>query len=130
MCAAALVALSACASSGGQPAGGHPSTVSLRQADQGRRITVTTSSTVIVRLDNTYWQFHAPAASGVLRFLGVSVHRGSGGVPGSGTGTVVARYRAVGTGQAVVSASRRVCGEAMACSPSQRSYRVKVVVHG
>jgi hypothetical protein len=130
MCAAALAALSACASSGGQPAGGHPSTVSLRQADQGRRITVTTSSTVIVRLDNTYWQFHAPAASGVLRFLGVSVHRGSGGVPGSGTGTVVARYRAVGTGQAVVSASRRVCGEAMACSPSQRSYRVKVVVHG
>jgi hypothetical protein len=121
--------LVACASSGGKPAGGHPSTVSLVQADQGRHVSVTKNSTVVVRLNSTYWQFQPPTATGVLHLLGMNVHRDAGGVPGSGRGTVVARYRATSAGQAVVSATRRVCGEALACSASQRSFRVTVVVH-
>jgi hypothetical protein len=123
------LALVACASSGGKPAGGQPSTVSVRQSDQGRRVSVTKNSTVVVRLDSTYWQIQPPS-SGVLHLISTSVHRDAGGVPGSGHGTVIARYRAAAAGQAVVSATRRVCGEAMACAPAQRSFRVTVVVHG
>ena len=123
------LALVACASSGGTPAGGQPSTVSVHQSDQGRRVSVTKNSTVVVRLDSTYWQFQSPSSAGVLHLISTSVHRDAGGVPGSGHGTVIARYRAASAGQSVVSATRRVCGEAMACSPSQRSFRVTIVVH-
>jgi predicted secreted protein len=124
------LALAACASSGGNPAGGHRSTVSVRQADQGRRISVTKNSTVVVRLNSTYWRLQPASGSGVLHLIGTNVHRDANGVPGSGRGTIVARYRAASAGQAVVSATRTVCGEAMACSPTQRSFRVTVVVRG
>lgn len=126
--ALAVGALAACASSGGQPAGGQPSTVALRQADEGRRVSVATHSTLVVRLDNTYWQFQPPSSTHVLRLLGVTVHRDAHAVLGSGRGTVVARYRAVAPGQAVLAATRRICGEALACPPGQRTYRVTVVV--
>lgn len=128
-CAVLALGVAACASSGGNRAGGHPSTVSLRQADEGRRVSVAKNSTVVVRLDSTYWRIQPPSSSGVLHLVSTNVHRDSGGVPGSGRGTVIARYRAASAGEAVVSATRTVCGEAMACSPTQRRFHVTVIVH-
>jgi hypothetical protein len=121
-----ISAVAGCASAGGHAEDGSRNAF-LSQADQGRRISVPTGSTVTVRLDNTYWRFQPPS-SRALRLLGVDAHPGSGGVPGSGKGTVVARYRAVAPGQAVVSASRTVCGEALRCSAGQSHFRVTLVV--
>jgi hypothetical protein len=122
-----MATVGGCSSSSG--AAGRPQTVSLHQQDSGRRVVVTDHSLLTVQLDSTYWHFSRPAAA-MLHLVGVTVHRGTGGVPGSGNGTVTARYRATGSGQAVITAARSSCGEALGCSPSQSSYRVTVVVRG
>lgn len=130
LCGVGLLA-AACASSGGQPAAGPGSArVSVGQADNGRQITVRQHSTVVVRLASTYWRFAQSEATGALRRVRIdtqpAVH---GGVPGSGRGAVVATYRAVSAGTAVVAATRTSCGEALRCPPGQTRFRVTVVVH-
>lgn len=123
------VLAAACASSGGQPAGPpRPARISVGQADNGRRITVQRQSTVVVRLASTYWRFGPTGTDGVLRQVRVDAHPDGGGVPGAGRGTVVAVYRAVSAGTAVVAAARTSCGEALACAPAQSRFRVTVVV--
>ncbi len=49
-------------------------------------------------------------------------------VAGQGCGTVSATWTAVAAGTATVTAGRTVCGEALACGPGQRTYRVTVTV--
>jgi hypothetical protein len=127
-------AVSGCASSTGGGGGGTGSssppvggTVRLAAADNGRHVTVPAGATVVLTLDNTYWHM-SPVSSPALRAGKVAVHSRKSSIPGTGSGTVVATYRAVKAGRAVVAASRTTCGEALRCSPAQSRYRVTVVV--
>lgn len=110
--------------SSGSPAGG---TIHLGAADDGRSITVPAGVTVVLTLDNTYWHI-SPVSSPALQPGNVAVHPGKSRIPGTGSGSVVATYRAVTAGRAVVTANRATCGEALRCSPAQSRYRVTVVV--
>jgi hypothetical protein len=102
----------------------------LTDADNGRSVTVPVGTRVTLVLASTYWTVDPTAGGSVLRSDGppVTDPRFAHCVPGQGCGTVTATYTAVATGTAVVSASRTVCGEALACSAAQRSYRVAVTV--
>ena len=102
----------------------------LTDADNGRAVTASVGTHVTVVLASTYWIIDTTSGGPALRSDGppVTDPRLAHCVPGQGCGTVTAPFTAVTSGTAVLSASRTVCGEALACSPAQRSYRVSVTV--
>jgi len=104
--------------------------VVLTDADNGRPVTVTVGAHVTLVLASTYWTVDPMPGGSVLRSDGPPVTTSKLGhcVAGQGCGTVTAAYTAVTPGTVVVSAVRTVCGEALACSATQRSYRVPVTV--
>ncbi len=98
-------------------------------SDKGKTVRMSQGGTLIVTLDNTYWQFGAPSNASVVAQIGNVEHRPSNqGVPGTGAGTVVARFKAVSAGTAKISAHRNSCGEAMGCSEDNGNFSVTVVV--
>lgn len=123
-CAASAGGTGSQSASSGAPGGG---TIRLVAADNGRTVTVSAGARIVLTLDNTYWHL-APVSSSALQAGKVAVRPTASGIPGSGRGAVVATYRAVAAGRAVVAANRTTCGEAMACSPDRSRYRVTVVV--
>ncbi|HEY3714647.1 MAG TPA: hypothetical protein VGL39_08985 [Jatrophihabitantaceae bacterium] len=144
---ACSIALAGCASSspsGGSTSPATPSSsptsagssptaaVLLLDRDDGRSVSVSVGTRVTVRLASTYWLF-APASGPVLHQDGTVVARplppGSGRcVPGAGCGTVTLAFDAVRSGQGAIVATRRSCGEAMACTGGQGRYEVTIVV--
>lgn len=110
--------------------GGGSST--LTDASNGTSITVARGSQVSVVLNSTYWSIAEPSNASVLVAQG-SQQAAPGGpgcpkIPGSGCGTVSRSFLAQSAGTATLSASRSSCGEAMACSPAQSTWRATVVV--
>jgi hypothetical protein len=115
-------------STGGSTPAANP--VTLTDADNGRTVTVGPGGRVDIVLASTYWTI-APLADGtVLRTdrPPTTTPRPGQCVPGEGCGTVTADYRAVSSGTVTLTASRVACGEALACPPSQRTFRVVVTV--
>ena len=107
-------------------------TLTARDADNGHALSVHVGDHLQVVLGSTYWQLSGSSDPAVLRPSSqptVSPQPG-GCVPGGGCGTVSARFEAVAPGRADVTASRTSCGEALACTGAQGSYRVTVVVLG
>jgi hypothetical protein len=104
-----------------------PSTVRLTAADNGRRVSVAAGARLVLTLNSTYWQV-APLSSATLSRRTVATHPRKSHIPGMGSGTVVATYRAGSAGRAVVAAYRSSCGEALRCSASQSHFRVTVIV--
>ena len=104
--------------------------VHVSEADNGKTITVRRRDEVTAILHSTYWTFNKPSDGRVLIAESGPVVRPQqqGCVPGQGCGTVTVRYLAAGAGRSVISAHRDTCGEAMACAPNQRDWRVTVVV--
>lgn len=107
-------------------------TVTARDADNGRALSVHVGDHLQVVLGSTYWQLAGSSDPAVLRpSAGPSVSPRPGGcVPGGGCGAVSARFDAIAPGRADVTASRTSCGEALACTGGQGSYRLTVVVLG
>jgi hypothetical protein len=106
--------------------------VTATDADNGHTITMARGGMLTVRLNSTYWRFGASGA--VLRLVGQPTTSAvpltaSHCVPGQGCGSVTEIFQAVGSGKAVVLASRTSCGEARACAPSQGVYQLTVVVN-
>jgi hypothetical protein len=147
-CALLVAVITGCASSVGsaEHSGGPTSTATtpittvssptpaivLLDRDNGRSVPVNAGTRVTVRLASTYWQF-APTPVGALRQDGTVVVRsvppGSGRcVPGGGCGTVSLAFHAAHAGRATIVATRRSCGEAMACTGRQGRYAVTIVV--
>lgn len=95
---------------------------------KGRTVHLSVGDSVRVRLNTTFWQFEAP--SGAVVPAGRPVVRPDGGhtIPGSGSGTVIATYRADKVGRATITASRTSCGEALRCINGQGAFRLTVVV--
>jgi hypothetical protein len=141
--AAAGLALAACGTA--TPAGGQvgpaittvgpppaPHTVSASDADNGHTITLAVGDQLQVVLHSTYWGFTPPGAQ--LRMTGqhttaIPVGTGPGHcVIGEGCGTVTADYTATSAGTTDVTASRKSCGEAMACTGADGGYRLTVIV--
>jgi hypothetical protein len=107
-----------------------PRIVVVRDQDNGRTLSIGVGQGLMVVLDSTYWQVTGSSDPAVLRQTGqpaVSPQPG-GCVPGQGCGTVSAAFEGAAPGRADVNARRTTCGEALACTGSQTSYRVTVLV--
>jgi hypothetical protein len=109
-------------------------TVQADETSNGQTMALHPGDHLTVVLHSTYWQFNAPSDSSVVSPDGDPVYAGGGpncgGPPGSGCGTVTAHYTAGHDGQAVVSAGRTSCGEALRCTPAQSRWAVTVKVTG
>ena len=119
----------ACTSSQGH--GPTPAVSHLAGADNGRTLTVAVGDRVQVVLASTYWSFVPLPDGSVLRLDGSprTFPQFSHCVPGEGCGTVSATFTALAAGTVAVAATRTSCGEALACAPDQRNFRVVVEVH-
>lgn len=87
--------------------------------------------TVQMTLHSTYWRVEGSSAPAVVEQTGEPALRAAppGACrPGMGCGEVTAVFVARRAGTARISASRSVCGEALACRPDQRTFVVSVVV--
>jgi len=107
-----------------------PPAVTLSEADNGRTAAVGRGAEITVVLHNTYWSLVPLSGGGAVEMLGspVVAPEARGCVPGRGCGTVTVHYRARVSGQSVLAAHRTICGEARACAPDQRDWRVTVAV--
>jgi hypothetical protein len=107
-------------------------TVTAGDQDNGRVLSVHVGDHLRVVLASTYWQLAGSSDPNVLRPAGEPAvsPQPSGCVPGGGCGSVTAPFDAVAAGRADVTARRASCGEALACTGAQGSYRVTVVVLG
>jgi len=117
-----------------RPAPAAPKTVVVDETNNGQTVTLGPGDHLKAVLHSTYWQFNPPSDPTVVSADGQPAYQGGGpkcgGPPGSGCGTVTARYTAHHAGPATVSADRTTCGEAMRCAPAQSRWSVKVQVAG
>jgi hypothetical protein len=112
-----------------------PKTVAVDETNNGQTVILQPGDHLQVVLHSTYWRFSPSSDPTVISADGQPVYqspgpKGCGGPPGSGCGTVTARYTAHHAGAAEVSAGRTSCGEAMRCTPAQSRWSVKVNVAG
>lgn len=107
-----------------------PRIVVVRDQDNGHTVSIGVGQTLMVVLDSTYWQVTGSSDAAVLKPTGqVAVSPQTGGcVTGQGCGTISAVFQGAAPGRADVTARRTTCGEALACTGSQTSYRVTVLV--
>ncbi|MFF2080109.1 hypothetical protein ACFVXG_35780 [Kitasatospora sp. NPDC058162] len=140
-CAAALLALAGCgsthastAASGPAPtitAVTTPAAVTADEKADHTTVKVAVGATVSVELHATYWSPATSSAPEVLSPAGAPTTVPSPSCrPGGGCGTVTTSFTARTAGTAHLTASRTVCGEALNCSPDQRSYDVTIEVTG
>ena len=136
----AVVMLGACGSGGGSS--GSPATSSTRggasgkvvavdETANGKTVTLARGGRLVVTLHSTYWQLAAPADPKILAVSSEPVARPGPtcpSIPGTGCGTVTARYAAAGTGTTTLTAHRDSCGEALRCTPAQSDWSVTVRV--
>jgi|SRR5581483_1656820 len=95
-----------------------------------KSLEVPKGTVLTVTLHSTYWTFDALEGT-ALRAVGKPVVKAAppgSCVPGGGCGTVTQKYRAVTTGPATINAGRSVCGEALACGPTNGTYVVYITV--
>jgi hypothetical protein len=112
-------------------ASGHHSVLATDSANN-TTLHVEQGSTVAVELHSSYWTIKGSSNPRVLREVGqpelMSAPHGANCLPGMGCRPVEEMFTAELPGTAVVTASRTTCGEAMLCAPSQRDYKLTVVV--
>ncbi|MFC1432517.1 hypothetical protein ACEZDB_17870 [Streptacidiphilus sp. N1-3] len=136
-----LVTLAGCASGStgagpgapaSPPSGSGGRTASLDEHAAGSTVSVPRGTTVLLTLHSTYWAPARSSAPALLQPLGGATSSaaavGPGCRPGAGCGTVVSRFLALRGGRVTLSSARTSCGEAMACRPAERTFRVTIVV--
>jgi hypothetical protein len=98
-------------------------------ADNGKTLRLRVGDHLEVRLNSTYWSFVDASNSSVVRQTASATvsPQPKGCVPGGGCGVVAASFEVIGTGTAVIVATRTSCGEAMGCTGDQGSYRLTVI---
>jgi hypothetical protein len=108
-----------------------PAPVAASDTANGKTMRLAVSQKLVVTLNSTYWQFGSPSDLSVINPDGMAVAAACADpppYPGSGCGTVTQEYHAVRTGTTVLNAGRNSCGEALACSPAQSSWKLTVLV--
>ncbi|WP_042394591.1 hypothetical protein [Streptacidiphilus carbonis] len=104
-------------------------TVTLDDRSSGRTVTIPAGGTVDLVLHSTYWSGPRSSAPDALQPLGTALTSPAPGcVPGQGCGTVTARFQARTTGRATLTATRTTCGEALLCTPAQRTFTATVLI--
>ena len=130
--AVAAVALLAVGCSQSATAVGHPHVVVVRDSSNGKTVRVSVGERLELILASDYWNVNPSSSPKVLRQDGDTTYLAppSGCQPTSGVGCVPEQtsYTAMKRGMAVIMASRTSCGEAMACRPDQRHFRLTVIV--
>ncbi len=104
---------------------------SISDTDNGATITLKQGARLKVILHSTYWKFNTIANGEIVKQLTEPAYAPdkSVGIPGTGAGTVIVEYQAIGAGTTAISASRTSCGEAMGCLGNQGSFLLHVVVN-
>jgi len=107
-----------------------PDVLQLNDAANGTTVTIAFGGRIQVSLASTYWMFDPPSNPAVLAVQGPPQVAPCPykTVPGSGCGTATMTFLAEAAGTATISAHRTSCGEAMACTGAQGSFKVSVVV--
>jgi hypothetical protein len=101
----------------------------LSDSDRGSTRRVAVGTVVDLSLGSTYWTIDDSARPSVLTALGPESHHPSSTcLPGVGCGTVERAYVTVAAGGVTLTAHRSVCGEAMACTPSDSEFAVHLIV--
>ena len=124
---AALVVIAAC----GSTSSAASRDFAVADSQNGQTVQVHVGDVVQVELASTYWTFATPSDSSVVQLVAdpVTTPAALGTcLPGMGCGSVIARFKALKAGQAVVAATRVSCGEARRCVGSEGTYEVTVVV--
>lgn len=127
--------LAGCASTAPSTAGAGPSSppspavVALDEHANHTTVKVGVGSTVRIALHSTYWSNLTSSAPQLLQPSGTpSASADPSCHPGGGCGTLIGTFQARTAGTAQLTAERTSCGEAMACSPDQRSYTVTITI--
>jgi hypothetical protein len=106
--------------------------IRVGESENGRTLTLHPGQVLAVKFGSTFWTFKGSSNPRVLAQLGPAVvaqtQFNKSTCPYGGCGTVTARFRAVRSGTAQVSAIRTSCGEAMGCTGAAGLYHLTVVV--
>jgi hypothetical protein len=110
-----------------------PEGVELTEADRGRVVSVDVGTAITVVLHSTYWSPATTSDTAVVDPTGdATVTPASPGtcLPGIGCGTVTSVFVARASGEAVLTAGRTVCGEALNCKDTDKTWTVDIHVGG
>jgi hypothetical protein len=120
------------ASSASGPAAGRPRVIVVRDDAHGKVVPARAGDRIELILPSSYWHVTSSSAPRVLRQHGPPVLLSRPGscpdIPGLGCTPVRADFTARTDGQAVITARRSACGEALRCQPDQTRLTVTVVV--
>ena len=103
----------------------------LDETANGSTIQTVPGHVIAIALHSTYWQIDGSSdLSVVAQDTEPTTTPAPPGtcLPGVGCGVVLVSFTALQPGTASVSASRTLCGEALACRPDQRTFSVTVIV--
>lgn len=118
--------------SGSGVPGGRAALTVARDGANGKTIRLGVGARLELTLSSTYWTLKGSSAPAVIRQDGrvrvLPRPSSCPSLPGFGCAPIQALFTAVAPGTAVITASRTTCGEALACQPSQRKFRVTIVV--
>jgi hypothetical protein len=113
------------------PSSGSAATIQISDASKGSTVRARVGDQLVLVLDSTYWTVASPTPSGVLRLAGPPEQAAASGcVAGAGCGTVIAHFAVIGPGQAMITASRTSCGEALRCGADDAHFAVTVIASG
>ena len=114
------------------PDAGDPVVVVVHDDANGKAVSARAGDRIELILSSSYWHVTGSSAPRVLRQDGPTVllPRPSScpAIPGLGCIPVRADFTALTDGQAVITAGRSACGEALRCMPDQARFSVIVVV--
>jgi hypothetical protein len=102
------------------------------ESSNGSTIQAAPGQVIELSLHSTYWQIDGSSDQSVVaQTAEPSKTPAPPGAcpPGVGCGVVRASFMARQPGTARISASRTLCGEALACKPDQRKFLLTVTVH-
>jgi hypothetical protein len=115
----------------GPIARGH-AVIVVRNNANGKAVSARAGDRIELIMSSSYWHVTGSSAPSVLRQDGPAVllprPRNCPAIPGLGCTPVRADFTALTTGEAVVTATRSTCGEALRCGPDQTRFAVTVVV--
>jgi hypothetical protein len=109
----------------------------INQNSNHKSFTTKRGSTLTLSLNSTYWTIAPKGAGSVVTSVGKekvkAILPGPNAptgckIAGMGCGTVTMHFKAMKIGRTLITASRVSCGEALLCSPAQKTFSIKVVV--
>ena len=130
--AVATVALLAAGCSRTATATGNSHVVVARDNANGKTVRVSVGERLELILASNYWNVDPSTSPAVLRQDGdttdLAPPSSCGSMPGAGCVPEQTSFTAMAPGTVVITASRQSCGEALACRPDQRHFRLTVIV--